>query len=96
MLQGGHIQAAFQLPAAAPVALAQLPPEVTGFTGRDGELAVLAGLLDPAGTSGPVLVSAVAGLAGVGKTTLAVQAGHAARQRGLVRRRGAVRGLARV
>ena len=82
VVQGRDIQAAFHLPAAAPVALAQLPPEVTGFTGRDGELAVLAGLLDPAGTSGPVLVSAVAGLAGVGKTTLAVQAGHAVRQRG--------------
>ena len=55
--------------AAAPTALAQLPPEVTGFTGRDDELAVLAGLLDPDATGGPVLVSAVAGLAGVGKTT---------------------------
>jgi tetratricopeptide (TPR) repeat protein len=65
--------------AAAPVALAQLPPVTAGFTGRDDELAVLAGLLDPAG---PVVVSAVAGLAGVGKTTLAVQAGHVARQRG--------------
>jgi len=67
---------------AAPTALAQLPPEVTGFTGRDAELAVLAGLLDPAGVAGPVLVSAVAGLAGVGKTTLAVAAGHAAVRRG--------------
>ena len=80
--QGRNIQATFHLPAAAPVALAQLPPSATGFTGRDDELAVLAGLLDPAGTSGPVVVSAVAGLAGVGKTTLAVQAGHAARERG--------------
>ena len=67
---------------AAPTALAQLPLEVTGFTGRDAELAVLAGLLDPAGAAGPVLVSAVAGLAGVGKTTLAVAAGHAAVRRG--------------
>jgi hypothetical protein len=67
--------------AAAPVALAQLPPVTAGFTGRDDELAVLAGLLDPDGSAGPVVVSAVAGLAGVGKTTLAVQAGHAARQR---------------
>jgi tetratricopeptide (TPR) repeat protein len=68
--------------AAAPLALAQLPPLVGRFTGRDDELAVLAGLLDPAGSAGPVVVSAVAGLAGVGKTTLAVQAGHAARRRG--------------
>ncbi len=66
----------------APTALAQLPPLAAGFTGRDDELAVLAGLLDPAGVAGPVLVSAVAGLAGVGKTTLAVAAGHAAVKQG--------------
>ena len=65
---------------AAPTALALLPPSATGFTGRDDELAMLAGLLDPAGSAGPVVVSAVAGLAGVGKTTLAVQAGHAAQR----------------
>jgi hypothetical protein len=68
--------------AAAPTALAQLPPPVTGFTGRDDDLALLERLLDPAGTAEPVVVSAVAGLAGAGKTTLAVQAGHAARERG--------------
>jgi tetratricopeptide (TPR) repeat protein len=68
--------------AAAPVALAQLPALVAGFTGRDAELAQITGLLDPAGDAGAVVVSAVAGLAGVGKTALAVQAGHAARQAG--------------
>jgi tetratricopeptide (TPR) repeat protein len=67
--------------AAAPTALAQLPSPVAGFTGRDDELVVLERLLDPAGTPGPA-VSAVAGLAGVGKTTLAVEAGHAARRHG--------------
>jgi tetratricopeptide (TPR) repeat protein len=82
VLQGRDIQATFQLPAAAPTALAQLPPEMAAFTGRDDELAVLAGLLDPGGADGPVLVSAVAGLAGVGKTTLAIAAGHTAIQRG--------------
>ena len=71
--------------AAAPVALAQLPPVTAGFTGRDGELGLLAGLLDPEGSAGPVVVSAVAGLAGVGKTTLAVQAGYAARAQGWYR-----------
>ena len=45
-------------------------------------MAVLAELLDPAGLGGAVVVSAVAGLAGVGQTTLAVQAGHVARARG--------------
>jgi hypothetical protein len=78
VLQGRSTQATFRFPAATPVALAQLPTLMPGFTGRDAELAMLAGLLDPAAAAGPVVVSAVAGLAGVGKTTLAVQAGHAA------------------
>jgi hypothetical protein len=69
-------------PAGAPVALAQLPPLTAGFTGRDAELGLMTGLLDPAGAAAAVVVSAVAGLAGVGKTALAVQAGHAARERG--------------
>jgi hypothetical protein len=81
VLQGRDIQATFHLPAAARLALAQLPPASTGFTGRDDELAVLAELLNPARTSGTAMVS-VAGLAGVGKTTLAVEAGHAALARG--------------
>ncbi len=71
-----------QQASAAPVALAQLPPLSTGFTGRDREVAQVARLLDPAGDAGAVVVSAVAGLAGVGKTTLAVHAAHAAREAG--------------
>ena len=42
----------------------------------------MAALLDPSGTTGGVVVSAVAGLAGVGKTTLAIQAAYAAREAG--------------
>jgi hypothetical protein len=61
---------------------AQLPPLIAAFTGRDDELKILTGLLDPSGAASTVLVSAVAGLAGVGKTTLAVQAGHIARESG--------------
>jgi hypothetical protein len=68
--------------AAAPVALAQLPPLAAGFTGREAELAQVAGLLDPADGTAAVVVSAVAGLAGVGKTALAVHAAHAARLSG--------------
>ena len=68
--------------AAAPVALAQLPAPVAGFTGREAELAEVTGLLDPAAGAGAVVVSAVAGLAGVGKTALAIQAAHAARAAG--------------
>jgi hypothetical protein len=79
--RGVHIGDVVQA-AAAPVALAQLPPLAAGFTGRESELAQMAGLLDPAGDASPVVVSAVAGLAGVGKTALAIQAGHAARATG--------------
>ena len=42
---------------------------------------MLAGLLAPAEATRPAVVSAVAGLAGVGKTALAIQAGHAALER---------------
>lgn len=64
------------------MALAQLPTLVAGFTGRETELAQITALLDPAGDAGAVVVSAVAGLAGVGKTALAIQAGHTACQAG--------------
>ena len=67
---------------AAPVALAQLPALVAGFTGREAEIAQITALLNPAGDAGAVVVSAVAGLPGVGKTALAVQAAHAGRQAG--------------
>lgn len=76
-----HIGDVFQQ-AAAPVARAQLPALVTAFTGREIELAELAALLDPTGNAEAVVVSAVAGLAGVGKTALAIHAGHAAKDAG--------------
>ncbi|MDT0444265.1 AfsR/SARP family transcriptional regulator [Streptomyces johnsoniae] len=57
---------------------AQLPGDVTGFAGREAELAELDGLLS--GT-GPAVVSAVTGTAGVGKTALAVRWAHRVRER---------------
>jgi tetratricopeptide (TPR) repeat protein/transcriptional regulator with XRE-family HTH domain len=56
----------------------QLPPAVGGFTGRVAELAALTGLLDQAGAQPPgtVVISAVGGTAGVGKTALAVHWAH--------------------
>ena len=68
--------------AAAPVALAQLPANVAGFTDRDIELTTITRLLDPGAGADAVVVSAMAGLAGVGKTALAVAAGHKVRERG--------------
>lgn len=76
-----HIETMVQA-ASAPVALAQLPPLETGFTGRDRELAEIMVLLSPQGGASAVVVSVVAGLAGVGKTALAVQAAHRAQEAG--------------
>ena len=58
---------------------AQLPLDPPGFTGRDRELARLDALLcaDLRG----VIISAVSGMAGVGKTTLAVRWAHRVRDR---------------
>jgi DNA-binding SARP family transcriptional activator len=56
----------------------QLPAAVTHFTGRAAELAALTGLLDQAGAkpAGTVVISAIGGTAGVGKTALAVHWAH--------------------
>ena len=54
---------------------AQLPPEVVGFAGRAGVLRRLDQLLD-AGEPMTVVISAIAGTAGVGKTALAVHWAH--------------------
>jgi tetratricopeptide (TPR) repeat protein len=62
-------------------ALSQLPPLPAGFTGRGHELAEMTKVLNPAEDENAAVVSA-AGLAGVGKTALAIAAGHAARDRG--------------
>jgi tetratricopeptide (TPR) repeat protein len=52
----------------------QLPAEAFGFTGRTKELAELDALLERSGPA--VVISAVSGTAGVGKTTLAVRWAH--------------------
>jgi hypothetical protein len=55
----------------------QLPAAVAHFAGRVGELATLSGLLrGRADTGGTVVISAVSGTAGVGKTALAVYWAH--------------------
>ena len=52
----------------------QLPPAVAGFTGRTAELQALTKILDSA--AGTVVISAIGGTAGVGKTALAIQWAH--------------------
>jgi len=56
----------------------QLPAAVAGFTGRVAELRRLTQVLDAAEASGPgtVVISAIGGMAGVGKTTLALYWAH--------------------
>src|SRR5262249_6068312 len=62
-------------PASRPAAVpAQLPRDVAGFAGRGDHLAWLDGLLTAAASEQPtVVISAVSGTAGVGKTALAVR-----------------------
>ncbi|MFL9658464.1 tetratricopeptide repeat protein [Streptomyces sp. PB17] len=66
--------------APAPSALASLPELPAEFTGREEDLAFLLDVLDPgSGVERPTIV--VAGMGGVGKTTLAHAAGHKSLQR---------------
>ncbi|WP_405863649.1 tetratricopeptide repeat protein [Streptomyces sp. NBC_01515] len=70
--------------APSPTALSALPAAPAVFTGREDEVAELLGALDPGVGSGSesVVISAVSGLGGVGKTALALCVAHAARGRG--------------
>ncbi|WP_105970803.1 tetratricopeptide repeat protein [Streptomyces geranii] len=74
-------KAVYREHAPAPSALDALPARAVGFTGREVELRELLDAFDPAkSTDAPeaVLVAAVSGLGGIGKTALAVQAGYEA------------------
>jgi hypothetical protein len=63
--------------------LFQLPPDISEFTGRGAEAAQVRDLLDrDAGQhSTAVVISAIAGKGGVGKTTLAIHVAHQVRHR---------------
>jgi tetratricopeptide (TPR) repeat protein/transcriptional regulator with XRE-family HTH domain len=68
-------------PADRPVP-AQLPPDVASFTGRDSVLHELNQLLSPAGGhSAAVVITALTGMAGVGKTAVALHWAHRVRHR---------------
>jgi DNA-binding SARP family transcriptional activator/Tfp pilus assembly protein PilF len=61
---------------APPLPQRQLPPAARHFTGRQAELESLSSLLDQPSGSGTVVISAIGGTAGVGKTALALQWAH--------------------
>jgi tetratricopeptide (TPR) repeat protein len=61
--------------AAGRVAPRQLPPDVVAFTGRGQELARLGRLL-AAGQGGTVVICAINGAGGIGKSALAIHAAH--------------------
>jgi DNA-binding SARP family transcriptional activator len=74
--QAPHEPPAAELIRAAPAPVpAQLPADQASFTGRDTDLERLDALL-PADDAAPTVVTVVAGMAGVGKTTLAVHWAH--------------------
>ncbi|OLE22236.1 MAG: hypothetical protein AUG44_25320 [Actinobacteria bacterium 13_1_20CM_3_71_11] len=71
-----------KIESAGPERPRQLPPDIWGFTGREIQLAELDELLDAAGSApSAVVISAVAGTGGVGKTALAVHWAHRAASR---------------
>ncbi|HEY6311775.1 MAG TPA: BTAD domain-containing putative transcriptional regulator [Streptosporangiaceae bacterium] len=72
-----------RIPRSVP-APAQLPADVTDFTGRDDQVKHLSDLLSSAGADGDdgaVRIALVAGSGGLGKTSLAVHAAHRVRGR---------------
>lgn len=79
----GNVQHVHLAPVEPLAALASLPEPPTEFVGRTGEHRRLRGHLDPgapraAEDTAPVVVSAVSGMGGVGKTTLTVIAARGA------------------
>ncbi|MFJ8770133.1 ATP-binding protein [Streptomyces clavifer] len=67
--------------APVPTALDALPALPQEFTGRADDLAFILGVLDPDRPGDGPAVAVLSGWGGVGKTTLAYAAGHAAQQR---------------
>jgi DNA-binding SARP family transcriptional activator/tetratricopeptide (TPR) repeat protein len=72
----GPVPARAAPPAATEIVPRQLPAGTRHFVGRAAELKDLTRLLDEADTAGTVVISAIDGTAGIGKTATAVQWAH--------------------
>lgn len=71
------VQQIFQAPAPALTALHQLPPDIGDFVGREEEAAEVGRLLEQSSVGGrAVLISAIGGKPGVGKSALAIHVAH--------------------
>jgi DNA-binding SARP family transcriptional activator/tetratricopeptide (TPR) repeat protein len=71
------LAASAQSVASPAAATRALPHDLAGFTGRDRELAQLLAAVDSLAAGGGVVgIHAIGGMAGIGKTTLAVHAAH--------------------
>jgi hypothetical protein len=66
-----------QIPPSARTGMFRLPPDVDDITGRDDALRTIRDLLELSGDQATaVVVSAIAGQAGVGKTALVTRVAH--------------------
>ncbi|KOU36198.1 hypothetical protein ADK51_05000 [Streptomyces sp. WM6368] len=84
LIPSGAPPSVAHVPAQAPTAPAQVPADISDFTGRHTHLATLHDLLSKqvdASHGHAVVISAVSGTGGIGKTTLAVRAAHQAHER---------------
>ncbi len=80
----GGDEAGHRPPAEVPDPPAQLPPDTLDFTGREAQARMLCDALaaEPdTGRPGAVVISAVSGMGGIGKTALAIHVAHRLRDR---------------
>lgn len=87
VVQGRDVQVV--LPAEVAPAMTGMPAPARVFTGRDHQVETLLHGLAPEGAGGAVVVSAVAGMAGIGKTELVLKVASRALRRPGWRTRGA-------
>src|ERR1700744_4475084 len=79
----GHAKNESNHQTSAPAVVSQLPPRVASFSGRAEELALVIETLGSSGDAVGSPIAMISGLAGIGKTALAIQAAYTAQEQGL-------------